>query len=171
MTISDHQSGELSHTGTDINYYLVCKRKLWLFSHHIELEEDSDLVRQGRLLHKHSYKRKLKEIAIGNIKIDFIEKTNEVHEVKRSKKLAKAHKYQLLYYLYLLKKHGNIKAKGVLNYPLLKKTVKTELTEKNEKEVKEIIRGVEHIKSLKRPPKPEWKSYCKSCAYSEFCWQ
>ena len=169
MTIAE--SDKLSHTGTDINYYLVCKRKLWLFSHHIDLEADSDLVHQGRLLHERSYKRKLKEIAIGNIKIDFIEKTNEVHEVKRSKKIAKAHKYQLLYYLYFLKKHAGINAKGVLNYPLLKKTVKISLDEKNQKDIQEVIQGVENIKSLKNPPKAEWKSYCRSCAYSEFCWQ
>jgi len=171
MLPQDLQSGELSHTGSEINYRLVCKRKLWLFSHHIELESDSDLVLQGKLLHEHSYKRKLKEIAIGNIKIDFIEKTNEVHEVKRSKKIAKAHKYQLLYYLYFLKKHANINAKGVLNYPLLKKTVRIELDAKSEKEIQEIIKDVENIKSLEKPPKAEWKSYCKSCAYSEFCWQ
>ncbi len=162
---------ELSHTGTDINYYLVCNRKLWLSSHHINLENSSDLVHQGKLLHEYSYKRKLKELAIGNIKIDFIEKTNEVHEIKRSKKIASAHKYQLLYYLYFLKKYAGINTGGVLNYPLLKKTVKVNLDVKNQNEIQEIIRNVGHIKSLEKPPKEQWKSYCNSCAYSEFCWQ
>ena len=171
MPTQDILSDELSHTGSEINYYLVCKRKLWLFSHHVDLESDSDLVRQGRLLHEHSYRRKLKEIEIGNIKIDFIEKTNEVHEIKRSKKIADAHKYQLLYYLYFLKKHANINAKGVLNYPLLKKTVRIKLTPKNEKEIQQVIKGAKQVTSQKKPPKAEWKSYCKSCAYAEFCWQ
>ncbi|MEM3192938.1 MAG: Dna2/Cas4 domain-containing protein, partial [Candidatus Parvarchaeota archaeon] len=35
-------------TGTQVNYYFVCKRKLWFFSHNIELESDSDLVLMGR---------------------------------------------------------------------------------------------------------------------------
>lgn len=162
---------ELSHSGSEINYYFVCKRKLWLFSHHIELESDSDLVLQGKLLHEHSYKRRLKEISLGKIKIDFIEKTNEVHEIKRSKKIAKAHKYQLLYYLYYLKKYAGINAKGVLNYPLLKKTITVKLDPKNEKKVRDVIQEVHQLTSLEKPPPAEWKSYCKSCAYSEFCWQ
>lgn len=161
---------DLIHTGSEINYYFVCKRKLWLFSHNIELEADSDLVLQGKLLHEHSYKRKLKEIAFDKIKIDFIEKTNEVHEIKRSRKIEDAHVFQLLYYLYYLKKHTGLKMKGVLNYPLLKKTVKVEMTPQKEKEVQQIIQKISQIKELKKPPEPKWIHYCKSCAYSEMCW-
>ena len=28
-------------TGTQVNYYAVCKRKLWLFSHDIEMEREN----------------------------------------------------------------------------------------------------------------------------------
>ncbi|MDE1725900.1 MAG: CRISPR-associated protein Cas4 [Thaumarchaeota archaeon] len=160
----------LTHTGSEINYYFVCKRKLWLFSHNIELESDSDLVLQGKLLHEHSYKRKLKEIAIDKIKIDFIEKTNEVHEIKRSRKIEDAHVYQLLYYLYYLKKYAGLDTKGVLNYPLLKKTVKVELTPQKERELQKIIQKIDQITELVKPPEAKWISYCKSCAYSEMCW-
>ncbi len=161
---------KLSRTGSEINYYFVCKRKLWLFSHNIELESDSDLVLQGKLLHEHSYKRKLKEISIDKIKIDFIEKTNEVHEVKRSRKIEDAHVYQLLYYLYYLKKHVGLSTKGVLNYPLLKKTVKVELTSAKEKEIQQILRKIDQLIALEKPPDKKWIPYCKSCAYSELCW-
>lgn len=161
---------DLNHTGSQINYYFVCKRKLWLFSHNIELESDSDLVLQGKLLHEHSYKRKLKEIAIDKIKIDFIEKTNEVHEIKRSRKVEEAHVYQLLYYLYYLKKHAGIDTKGVLNYPLLKKTVKVELTPQKEVELQQIIQKIDNTIKLVKPPEANWIPYCKSCAYSEMCW-
>jgi len=161
---------DLTNTGSQINYYFVCKRKLWLFSHNIELESDSDLVLQGKLLHEHSYKRKLKEIAIDKIKIDFIEKTNEVHEIKRSRKVESAHLYQLLYYLYYLKKHAGLDTKGVLNYPLLKKTVKVKLTPQKENELQIIIQKINQIKELERPPEAKWIPYCKSCAYSEMCW-
>ncbi len=161
---------DLTHTGSEINYYFVCKRKLWLFSHNIELESDSDLVLQGKLLHEHSYKRKLKEIAIDKIKIDFIEKTNEVHEIKRSRKVEDAHLYQLLYYLYYLKKHSGLDTKGVLNYPLLKKTVKVELTPQKERKLQQIIHEINQITKLTKPPEAKWIPYCKSCAYSEMCW-
>ncbi len=161
---------DLTHTGSQINYYFVCKRKLWLFSHNIELESDSDLVLQGKLLHEHSYKRKLKEIAIDKIKIDFIEKTNEVHEIKRSRRVEDAHVWQLLYYLYYLKKQAGLDTKGVLNYPLLKKTVKVELTPQKERELQQIIQKINQIIELEKPPEEKWIPYCKSCAYSEMCW-
>lgn len=158
-------------TGTQINYFFVCKRKLWFFSHNIELESDSDLVLRGRLLHENSYKRQsLKEVEIDRIKIDFIEKSKEVHEVKRSRKIENAHIYQLLYYLYFLKKSANIEAKGVLNYPLLKKKVNVELTPEKEIELTGILADIHNIINQDRPPEAEWKSYCKNCAYRELCW-
>jgi CRISPR-associated exonuclease Cas4 len=64
---------DLRFTGSQINYYFICKRKLWLFSHNIELEPESDLVKLGALLHQNSYKRKMKEVQVDRIKIDFIE--------------------------------------------------------------------------------------------------
>ena len=43
--------------GTQINYYFICKAKLWLFSHHIQMEQESELVSLGKMLHKDSYTR------------------------------------------------------------------------------------------------------------------
>ncbi|MEM3191327.1 MAG: CRISPR-associated protein Cas4 [Candidatus Parvarchaeota archaeon] len=162
---------DMKFTGTQVNYYFVCKRKLWFFSHNIELESDSDLVLMGRLLHENSYKRQpLKEIEIDRIKIDFVGRTKEIHEVKRSRKIENAHIYQLLYYLYFLKKSANIETKGVLNYPLLKKKVNVELTEEKEEELAGILASARSIINQDRPPETEWKSYCKNCAYRELCW-
>lgn len=161
---------KLKYTGTQINYYFVCKRKLWFFSHNMELENESDLVLLGKLLHQHSYIRRLKEIEIQRIKIDFIERSNEVHEVKRSRKIEKAHIYQLLYYLYFLKHFAGVRMKGVLNYPLLKKRFEYELTEQNEKELSTILTEISNIVALEVPPQPEWMKYCSSCAYRELCW-
>jgi len=158
------------YTGSEINYYFVCKRKLWLFSHKVELEADFDLVLRGKLLHETSYKRKRKEVELGSIKIDFIEKTNEVHEIKRSRKIESAHKWQLLYYLYFLKKYSGITARGVLNYPLLKKIVRVSLTQKKTKELQTILQDVKNILAQEKPPPAKWIPYCKSCAYSELCW-
>ena len=69
-----HGDESIKFTGSQINYYFICKRKLWLFSHNIELEPESDLVKLGKLLHENSYKRKLKEVQVDRIKIDFIER-------------------------------------------------------------------------------------------------
>lgn len=161
----------INFTGTQINYYFVCKRKLWLFSHNMNLESDSDLVLRGKLLHENSYKRQpLKEVEIDRIKIDFVEKSKEIHEIKRSRKIEDAHVYQLLYYLYFLKKTANVVAKGVLNYPLLKKKVEVELTADKEAKLRDVLTGVDDVIRQDKPPEAEWKSYCRNCAYRELCW-
>lgn len=161
----------LQFTGTQINYYFVCKRKLWFFAHNMELESDSDLVLMGKLLNDDSYKREaLKEVEFGRIKIDFIGKTKQIHEIKRSRKIEKAHVYQLLYYLYFLRKSANLQMKGILNYPLLKKRVNVELTLDRELELERIMILVDGIIRKAKPPEAEWKSYCKNCAYRELCW-
>jgi CRISPR-associated exonuclease Cas4 len=112
----------------------------------------------------------MKEVEIDRIKIDFVGKSKEIHEIKRSRKIENAHIYQLLYYLYFLKKSANMEAKGVLNYPLLKKKVNVELTPEKETKLTGVLSDVTNIISQDRPPEAEWKSYCKNCAYRELCW-
>lgn len=93
--------------GTMINYYFICKTKLWLFSHNIQLENESDNVMIGRYLHENSYKRDNEQMIDNLIAIDFIRKngdTYEIHEIKKSNKMKKAHVYQLLFYMYIFTK-------------------------------------------------------------------
>ena len=162
-------SPELAYTGTQVNYYLVCKRKLWLFSRNFEMERSSDLVLLGKLLHESSYPRKSKEIDLGPIKIDFLAKGCEVHDIKRSKKIEEAHVYQMLYYLYWLKKKG-IGAKGVIDYPLLRRKQAVELTEEKKKDIERVLSDIKQTLSNSAPPAVEKKSYCKKCSYYELCW-
>jgi len=111
---------DLRIIGTQINYYFICKTKLWLFSHHIQMEQESELVSLGKLLHLKSYKDE-KEYTIDNlISVDFIKKHDylELHEVKKSNKMEKSHEYQLLYYMFYLKQEKGIEnIKGIINYP------------------------------------------------------
>ncbi|PKP58006.1 MAG: CRISPR-associated protein Cas4 [Candidatus Altiarchaeales archaeon HGW-Altiarchaeales-1] len=160
----------LYFTGTQINYYIVCPRKLWLFTKNIEMEHTSDLVYEGKLIHENSYERKEKEIQIGNIKIDFMEKGSGlvICEVKKSKKIEKAHFYQILYYLYYLKNLG-INAKGTITYPLLRKREEISLTKENEEEISEILNKIKELLALKDPPLLEKKKICNKCSYYDFC--
>ncbi|WP_250160069.1 Dna2/Cas4 domain-containing protein [Caloranaerobacter azorensis] len=43
--------------GVKVNYYYICKRKLWLYSKGITMEQNSDRVMIGKLVHENSYKR------------------------------------------------------------------------------------------------------------------
>ena len=65
-------------TGVKINYLYVCKTKLWLFSHKIAFESESDYVKMGRLLHETYFIYKKKNLLLDKISLDFIEKGDGV---------------------------------------------------------------------------------------------
>jgi len=158
--------------GTQINYYFICKTKLWLFSHHIQMEQESELVSLGKLLHSKSYKEE-KEYSIDNlINIDFIKKGDhlELHEIKKSRKMEKAHEYQLLYYMYYLKHEKGIEnISGVINYPKIRKKSVIDMNESEEAELENIISEIGYILDGDTP-EPERRGICRKCAYYEFCW-
>jgi len=157
-------------SGTEVNYYFVCKRKLWLSSHGLEMESEADIVRKGKLTHKYSYKRKRKEIGVGRIRIDLLEEKGMVHEVKTSPAMEEAHKYQLLYYLYNLKNNAGVIKEGVLDYPLLHKKVKVSLDEASELDLEHHLKAIADVKELPKPPVVERMRICRSCAYRDLCW-
>ena len=97
-------------TGTHLNYYQVCKRKLWLFANGINMEHTSDLVFEGKLIHEDSYPQrsgKYEEIELDGIKVDFYDsKRKVIHEIKKSNKVEAAHEWQLKYYIYVFERNG-----------------------------------------------------------------
>lgn len=160
-----------SINGTQINYYFICKTKLWLFSHNIQMEQESDNVALGKQLHESSYKKE-KDFLIDNlINVDFIRNNNpvEIHEVKKTPAMEKSHEFQLLYYMYYLKKEKDIfNVVGFLDYPKIRKKFKIELTPEKEEELKEILCNVKSIINS-NVPKPKKSRICRKCAYFEFC--
>ncbi|RLF37144.1 MAG: CRISPR-associated protein Cas4 [Thermoplasmata archaeon] len=162
-------------TGTQINYYFVCKTKLWFFSHFIAMEPESDAVRIGKIIHETSFVRMLDRGVIidDRIGIDFIERNGRIiiHEVKKSNRLEKAHRYQLYYYMYYLKRVKGIDdVAGELNYPKMRKKVYLSLNEDIEMELEKIIEDINRIVSMPHPPPPERKTICRKCSYYDLCW-
>lgn len=156
--------------GVKINYYYVCKRKLWLFSKGITMEDTSDRVLSGKIVHEDSYKRsKNKEMLIDNIlRLDIIDKEH-VREVKISSKMPLADKMQLMYYLFYLKTLG-INKKGLINYVKEKRTEEIELTEELEENIKRTLVDIKKIENSTNPPKLERLPYCTKCSYYQFCY-
>ena len=162
---------QLRIAGTQINYYFICKTKLWLFSHHIQMEQESELVSLGKIIHKDSYKRDKRDQTIDNlISFDFVRKSDilEIHEIKKSRKMSKAHHYQLLYYLYYLKNEKGITAIGIIDYPKIRRRETLKLDERKEKELENIIVRIGNILSNEMPA-PDKRSVCLKCAYYELC--
>lgn len=161
-------------TGTHFNYYLICHRKLWLFANGINMENTSELVYEGKLIHETSYPRrseKYQEIEIEGIKIDYYDPKNKVvHEVKKSDKHEEAHAWQVRYYLYILEKNGIEGASGLLEYPKLHKTEEVWLSVPDREAIAEMLEQIGNIIGQPHCPDRIQKSRCKNCSYFDFCW-
>jgi len=164
---------EISITGTEVAYYIVCKRKLWLFSHGIALERFFDYVEIGKVISDTFFKReKFKEIESGSSKIDFIKVGDEIviNEVKKSKKLEEAHIWQTKFYIYQLQQSGLDCKRGVIHYPKLLKKIEIEFKEKDKEIIEKALREIDEIEQLKKPPEVINKPYCRNCAYYQLCY-
>jgi CRISPR-associated exonuclease Cas4 len=159
-------------TGTIINYYFHCKRQCWLFANRLNLEDNSEDVRIGRVLHELSFEReKQAEISIDNVKIDKISGEYLV-ELKKSDADIEAVKWQVLLYLKKLKDKG-IERKGKIEFVEKNKQSKrvhiVELDPKIEIQLTSLLENVTQFISEPCPPAAAKESKCKKCAYYEYC--
>lgn len=161
-------------TGTHFNYYQLCHRKLWLFSNGINMEQESDLVYEGKLVHENCYPQRnsrYEEVEIDGIKVDYYDAKNKViHEIKKSNKADKAHEWQLKYYMYVFEQYGIVGVSGVLEYPLLRKTQKVLLSDVDREEIQEKTKDISNIISRETCPPRVKKGICKNCSYFDFCY-
>lgn len=157
---------------TFIWYYYICRREVWLMSHHIKPNEDDKNVEIGRILHENSYIRDKKEISLPGMRLDIV--TTEsgetiIGEIKKSSRSLKAAEMQLLYYLYRLKKN-NVNARGRLYFPKEKKNLDVDLDSASITEIEDALNEINDIICLAIPPRPEMIRFCRNCAYRELCW-
>ena len=159
--------------GTIINYYFHCKRQCYLHGNRLNMEDNSEQVKIGKAIHEERAENKNNtEIAIDNIRLDKLTK-EYLTEVKKSDADAEAAKWQLLYYLKVLKTKGVIR-KGKLEFAEKnkkdKKIIIIELTDEVEKELDKYIDEIEQLLNQDSIPECINKSTCKKCAYYEYCY-
>lgn len=158
-------------TGVMVYYKFVCTRKLWYFSNDLNMEFNSELVGIGKLIDETSYSREKKNILIDEIiNVDFLKDWKVIHEVKRSRKIDIAAKWQLKYYIWVLRNKGVEIEKGILDYPLLRKREDVLLDSIEEAELLEVLEDIKNIINLNIPPIVNKKGICKKCAYFELCY-
>lgn len=159
--------------GTLVNYYFHCKRQCYLCGNRLNLEDNSENVKIGRAIHEEKNIKNNTEIIIDNIRLDKI--TNEfITEVKKSDADVEASKWQLLFYLKVLKDKG-VYRKGKIEFVEKNKTDKKiitlELTEEYEKSIEQCIKEIEElIESDTVPDKITNTKSCKKCAYYDYCY-
>jgi CRISPR-associated exonuclease Cas4 len=161
-------------TGTHINYYFICKRKLWLFANDIQMEHTSDLVYEGKLIHESSYPQRAEryeELEIDGCKIDFYDAKNKVvHEIKKSDKVEVAHEWQVKYYIYVLERNGIEGTTGILEYPALRHKSQVILTDEDRIKIQKIETEIEINTSPDKCLPVLEKKMCRNCSYYEFCY-
>lgn len=169
-------------SATHIHYYMVCRRKLWLFSHHVSMEQTSDLVAEGKLIGQTTYSHRVEKYEEFSVELPFndIELTAKldyydlhqriVYETKKSDRIEEAHIAQLKYYLWLLEQRNLAPVCGILTYPKLKKTIQVTLDDNDRQQIPVWINEIREIISSDKCPSLVKKPFCKSCSYFEFCY-
>lgn len=159
-------------TGTLVWFYKICRREVWLMARNILPDQKDENIDYGRFLHETTYQRNEKEVLFGNVRFDVIFKNKDklvIGETKKTSKYEEASRYQLAFYLSVLKESG-IEAEGQLLYPEEKKRVDVKLTDELLQELEEIKRDIIHIAEAEKPPLPRKNTYCKRCGYKEYCY-
>lgn len=158
--------------GTLVWYYYICKREVWLMAHSIVADQDNEYMDLGRFIHENSYTRDKKEISLGHIKVDVLQKKAGhvlIGEVKKSSKFKESARMQLAYYLWELRKKG-IEGTGVLMFTRERKREEITLTDELIETLKFVEKDILRIIYEPIPQEPKKIPFCKKCAYSEFCW-
>ena len=172
MAERDNNTLDSPITGTLVWYYAICPRECWLIAHQIEANQDDDLLAQGRLNTEAHYERREKEVTLpGGVRVDQVRREKGqliLSEVKKSSKFLPAAKLQLAYYLWVLEQEG-VEAIGEVLVPDERKREEVGLVEMRGGLLR-VIDAIGVLTVEPRPPKAEWLHYCKTCAYSEFCW-
>ena len=163
----------LEINGTLVNYYVHCKRQCYLHGNRLNLEDNSEQVKIGKAIHEEkAEEKKDTEITVDNIRLDRLTK-EYLTEIKKSDADVEASKWQLLYYLSVLKEKGVIR-KGRLEFveknKKENKVLYLELTEELEEQLRKYVREIEELLQSEKIPECVYAPKCKKCAYYEYCY-
>jgi len=158
--------------GTLINYFFHCKRQCYLHGNRLNLEDNSESVKVGRAIHKEKEEKLMdSEIGIENIRLDGLTSKYLV-EIKKSDADIEASKWQLLFYLKILKDKG-IERDGKLVFVEKNKQSKNiiyvYLTEDNIVKLEKYIAEINDLLTGEKIPDVINSSSCKKCSYYEYC--
>ena len=178
--------GKSHITGMVLGYFLICPRKAWFSHQGLWMEHESESVLIGRHLDTQSYSRELKQIDLEaeledgtrlKGRVDWIElREGILHETKLGRSCEEAHKWQLRFYLLLLKlthaeNNPGTGFRGEINYTRLKKKVPVEL-DRNSQQT--LLAKIQELKILLHQADiPEIfpkRSFCRKCAFEELCY-
>jgi CRISPR-associated exonuclease Cas4 len=155
--------------GVHVKYLYHCPRQLWLYARGVRPEHLSERVKLGEAVHETSYERS-KEVDLGAARLDYLDGSAWVHEIKSSSAATTADQAQAMHYCLRLREAG-VDAKGaILHYPKTRRTVRIPYTPERAAGAREDIEAV--IATASRPGSPPRlpRSGCRGCGYADYCW-
>lgn len=172
--------------GMLVGYYLVCPRKAWLSLRGLWMEQESEAVAIGRLIDEASYRRERTDLDLeaeapdGTRLVGRIDWANlhdgVLHETKKSPAVEEAHRWQVRFYLWLLRCAAVTRADGtpftgMINYPKLRRTEPVELRPEHEARLAEVVTALRQLAGQPHPPpRIEKRAFCRKCAFEELCY-
>ncbi len=158
-----------------LTYLLLCPRKLWLHHHGMRMEDNSADVRAGKYLGATAYARRAgrwRELRVGPVIIDHYDPRERlIREVKKSPKLEEAHLAQVRYYQWHLERTGVPGVRGLIEYPKQRRTTEVPvLAEADRERIDAWLTEIQAVCALPTAPAAVKKSYCRKCAFYEFCY-
>ena len=155
--------------GVHIKYLHHCRRQLWLYARGVRPEHLSERVQLGEAVHEASYDRS-KEVDLGAARLDHLDGSAWVHEIKSSAAPTPADEAQALHYCLRLREAGVDAQGAILHYPKTRRTVRIPWTPEREAQAHADVQAV--IVTVSEPDSPPRlpRSSCRGCGYADYCW-
>ncbi|GAB3460102.1 CRISPR-associated protein Cas4 [Streptomonospora sediminis] len=155
--------------GVHIKYLLHCPRQLWLYTRGYRPEHRSETVAFGEAVDETTYTRR-RDIDLGEAKIDWVTTGAVVHETKSSRRPSPQHEAQVRHYCLLLWRLGVNVARGVVHYPLIRRTVEVAWDGAARAEAERTERAARAVIDAPGAQPRLERSQCRGCSYIDYCW-
>jgi len=130
-------------------------------------------IAEGNFIDETTYSQRAKKwtaLDLGHVKIDYFDPKNLIiKEVKKSTKLEHVHIAQVKYYIHVMEGRGVSGITGLIEYPKSKKTTEVLYTDDDRSDMVKWLQEIHRICALEECPTLIKKTYCRSCAYRDFC--
>ncbi|PRX97920.1 CRISPR-associated protein Cas4 [Allonocardiopsis opalescens] len=155
--------------GVHIKYLLHCPRQLWLYARGYRPEHRSDAVAFGETVDATTYTRR-RDIDLGEARIDWVTTGAVVHETKSSRAPSLQHDAQVRHYCLLLSRLGVNVARGVVHYPLIRRTVDVPWDASARRQAEDTEQQARDVIGADRPAPRLPRTQCRGCSYRDYCW-
>ena len=126
-------------TGTLVNYYITCKREVWLYGHNIHANQEDENMLMGKAL-ADIKENGLQDFAFSNLKFDKLSKQRGHYLITEYKKLISG-----------------------------KTVIVIEDNAENFTKIETILNDIVALVNEPKPPKFSPQKICESCAYRDYC--